>query len=133
MFRERFAGYEDRYVLIGGTASLLAMRSAGLPFRATKDLDMVLCIEALDGRFVETFWAFVREGGYARRERAQGPRRYYRFHKPVNESYPAMIELFSASPTPWSCQKGRISLPSRSRQRRPAFRPSSWMTSITAG
>lgn len=47
VFRGHFAGYEDQYVLIGGTAATLAMAEAGLEFRATKDLDIVLHIEAL--------------------------------------------------------------------------------------
>lgn len=50
-FRERFAAYAESYVLIGGAASLLVMEEAGLTFRATKDLDLVLCVEALDSRF----------------------------------------------------------------------------------
>lgn len=96
-FREKFRGLEDKYVVIGGTASLLALEEAGLQFRATKDIDIVLCFEALDREFFARFWEFVREGGYERREEGQG-RRYYRFSKPTDESYPAMIELFSRAP-----------------------------------
>jgi hypothetical protein len=47
VFREHFAGLGDQYVLIGGTAATLAMADAGLELRATKDLDIVLHIEAL--------------------------------------------------------------------------------------
>ena len=47
-FKEHFAGYADRYVLIGGTASSLSMEELGSEFRATKDLDLVLCVETLD-------------------------------------------------------------------------------------
>ncbi len=98
LFRDRFEAYSDSYVLIGGAASQLLMEAEGLAFRATKDLDIVLCVEVLDGRFVEAFWAFVKDGGYARKERAAGPRQYYRFQKPTNDAYPAMIELFSRKP-----------------------------------
>lgn len=42
-----------RYVLIGGTASNLAMEDAGLAFRATKDLDVVWHIEAFDALYGE--------------------------------------------------------------------------------
>ena len=42
VFREFFAGHESQFVLIGGTAATLAMEGAGLNFRATKDLDIVL-------------------------------------------------------------------------------------------
>ncbi|MBI5910484.1 MAG: hypothetical protein HY848_11080 [Betaproteobacteria bacterium] len=42
IFRKYFAGHADQFVLIGGTAATLAMEDAGLVFRATKDLDVVL-------------------------------------------------------------------------------------------
>ena len=42
VFRRHFAGHTDQFVLIGGTAATLAMAEAGLDFRATKDLDIVL-------------------------------------------------------------------------------------------
>jgi len=51
LFREHFREYTDRYVLIGGTSCDLTMEEVGLPFRATKDLDIVLCVEALENGF----------------------------------------------------------------------------------
>lgn len=51
VFRERFAGCEDRYVLIGGAAVEIAMDVAALAFRVTKDLDIVLHVESLDAEF----------------------------------------------------------------------------------
>jgi len=98
LFRDRFAAYAGAYILIGGAASDLVMDNAGLPFRATKDLDIVLCVEALDDAFVEEFWSFVQDGEYEVRERTGGPRMYYRFQRPTNEAYPAMLELFSRKP-----------------------------------
>jgi len=98
LFRDRFAAYPDAYLLIGGAASDLVMDNAGLQFRATKDLDIVLCVEALDDAFVEEFWRFVQDGGYEVRERSAGPRTYYRFQRPTNDAYPAMLELFSRKP-----------------------------------
>lgn len=50
-FRVHFAQFADRYVLIGGVAASLAMEDAGLDFRATKDLDMVLVVVAIDMHF----------------------------------------------------------------------------------
>jgi hypothetical protein len=35
------------------------MSELGAPFRATKDLDIVLIIEALDSTFGKTFWKFI--------------------------------------------------------------------------
>ena len=98
IFRERFREYSDQYLLIGGTACDLAMTAAGLEFRATKDLDIVLCIEALDTAFVEAFWAFVREGDYQIQQKAEGDKQFYRFQRPKTEGFPFMLELFSRSP-----------------------------------
>lgn len=98
LFRTHFQQFTDRYLLIGGTACDLAMAGAGIPFRATKDLDIVLVVEALDGPFVGAFWAFVRAGGYQAQEKSTGEKQFYRFHKPANDAYPFMMELFSRHP-----------------------------------
>jgi Nucleotidyl transferase AbiEii toxin, Type IV TA system len=65
IFQEHFAAHSDQFILIGGTAATLAMEQAGLDFRATKDLDIVLHIEALTPAFGTTFWTFIETGGYA--------------------------------------------------------------------
>lgn len=98
IFREHFRNYADRYVLIGGAACDIAMTEAGLAFRATKDLDIVLYVEALDAAFVQAFWEFVRAGGYEVQEKSTGERQFYRFQKPANPDYPFMLELFSRQP-----------------------------------
>lgn len=98
LFREHFAKFTEHYVLIGGSASELVMNEAGVDFRATKDLDIVLCIEALDKEFAEAFWAFVQAGGYEVQERSTGKKIFYRFIKPEDASYPFMLELFSRNP-----------------------------------
>jgi len=98
VFRERFAGFEDRYVLIGGAAVEAAMDAAGLQFRVTKDLDIVLHVEVLDAEFAMAFWAFVIDGGYEFRERGTGKPTLYRFSRPTDESFPYMLELFSRRP-----------------------------------
>lgn len=56
VFQEHFAAHAEQYILIGGTAATLTMEQAGLEFRATKDLDIVLHIEALNSAFGKTFW-----------------------------------------------------------------------------
>ena len=98
LFRDHFRTYADQYVLIGGTACDLIMEEAGLRFRATKDLDIVLCVEALDASFVRAFWEFVGAGKYQVQEESTGEKRYYRFQKPQNKEYPFMLELFSRNP-----------------------------------
>ncbi|MHB1022766.1 MAG: nucleotidyl transferase AbiEii/AbiGii toxin family protein [Acidobacteriaceae bacterium] len=98
IFREHFRNYADRYVLIGGAACDIAMTAAGLAFRATKDLDIVLYVEALDAAFVKAFWEFVLTGGYEVQEKSTGEKQFYRFQKPTNADYPFMLELFSRQP-----------------------------------
>jgi hypothetical protein len=99
LFRESFAAHAHQYVLIGGTAATLAMEDAGLAFRATKDLDVVLHIEAIDAACGETFWRFVEAGQHEiRQASASGKPTFYRFQKPADARYPAMLELFCRAP-----------------------------------
>lgn len=46
-FKERFQGFENQYVIIGGTACDLIMENEELAFRATKDIDIVLIVESI--------------------------------------------------------------------------------------
>ena len=98
IFREHFAPYADRYVLIGGTASSLAMDELGVDFRVTKDLDIVLIVEALDQAFVRAFWEFVEMGQYENWQKSTGKRLFYRFYAPEDKRFPFMLELFSRKP-----------------------------------
>jgi hypothetical protein len=68
IFQEWFNGFENQYVLIGGTAASISMTEAGLPFRGTKDLDIVLHVEVLTPAFGQKFWEFVQAGGYQQKE-----------------------------------------------------------------
>ena len=94
-FRSHFQDYEDSYVLIGGTACDLWMGAAGLPFRATKDLDIVLVIEALSPAFVARFWGFVRAAKYESLQQGEQRPEFYRFTGTSDGAYPFMIELLS--------------------------------------
>jgi len=98
IFKEHFRDYTDRFVLIGGTACYLSMDDAGVAFRATKDLDIVLFVEMLDVEFVKHFWEFIEAGNYENRQKNTGDKRFYRFFAPQDDSYPYMLELFSKKP-----------------------------------
>lgn len=98
LFAEYFRPYADRFVLIGGTACTVLMNEAGLAFRATRDLDIVLCIEALDAAFVQAFWEFIRLGGYRNQQKSTQTKLFYRFYDPQSQNYPIMLELFSRKP-----------------------------------
>ena len=87
-FMEHFAGFEEEFILIGGTACDLWMGSFGLGFRPTKDLDIVLIAESLSPAFFERFWAFIREGRYASIEQSETRPSFYRFIKPEDSRHP---------------------------------------------
>lgn len=113
IFRERFRAFEGAFTLIGGAACDEWFTNQRLPFRATKDLDIVLMIEVLDPQFVAALWAFVRDGGYEIRERSDGTPMLYRFAKPGNGEFPHMLELFSRSPDGLKLAEGQEVIPVR--------------------
>ena len=94
-FKEYFKGFEDQYVIIGGTACEILMSDNSLNFRATKDIDMVLIIETLTKEFCEIFWQYINDAGYEHISKATNKSEYYRFSNPKSPDYPKMIELFS--------------------------------------
>lgn len=99
VFEEAFKGFEDQYVLIGGSATQLAMENAGELFsRTTKDLDIVVIVDALTPEFIEKFWEFVKAGEYEIQQKSDSTRQFYRFKKPKTAGYPFMLELFSRKP-----------------------------------
>lgn len=94
-FKEYFSDYTDQYVLIGGAACDISFENNNADFRATRDLDVVLIVEAITREFGKRFWEFVRDGGYQNRAKSSGAPQFYRFDKPTQEGYPLMIELFA--------------------------------------
>ena len=110
-FREHFAAHEDQYAIIGGAACDLLFGSAGLDFRVTKDIDVVLCVEVVDVAFARAFEAFLIAGGYQARERSDGTKEFYRFHRPTYRSFPYMIELFSRRPGTLDLLQGAVLTP----------------------
>lgn len=62
IFKQYFSEYVDQYVLIGGAACDIVFESNNTSFRATRDLDMVLIVEALTPEFGAHFWHFINEG-----------------------------------------------------------------------
>jgi hypothetical protein len=94
-FREYFRDFSDHYIIIGGTARDYAVSAAGFIPKGTKDIDIVLIIEALSAGFVRQFWKFIQDGNYSGRELNPEERKYYRFTHPEKEDFPFEIELFS--------------------------------------
>ena len=108
-FREYFQGYEDQYVLIGGAACDISFGARDMEFRVTRDLDIVLVVEAQTKEFAERFWEFIRDGKYRNRARSSGRPQFYRFDKPEESEFPTMIELFSRAA--WDMRPGEILTP----------------------
>jgi hypothetical protein len=98
VFKKYFKQYPENYVIIGGTACDVIIDEAGFVPRATKDIDIVLVVEALSTEFVNQFWQFIKDGKYQQREKSNDEREYYRFVKPENSDFPHQIELFSRTP-----------------------------------
>lgn len=96
-FRKYFADYESQYVLIGGAACDILFESNEVNFRATRDLDMVLIVEALTPEFGEKLWEFIVDGKYRNRATNGENPQFYRFDKPEDDTFPKMIELFCRS------------------------------------
>lgn len=97
-FKERFKKFENQYVIIGGTACDLIMQNEELPFRATKDIDIVLIVESITAEFGEAFWDYIKEAGYEHLNKSNGTPQFYRFTVPKSKEYPYMIEIFSRNP-----------------------------------
>ena len=57
-WKEYFNDYKDKYVLIGGAACNLLEEELDMNPRATKDLDLVLVVEALTPDFGARLWDF---------------------------------------------------------------------------
>lgn len=93
-FRRYFDKFENQYVLIGGAACDIVFESNETSFRATRDLDMVLIVEALTPEFGEKFWEFIQNGRYRNKTTNGEKPQFYRFEKPEDDSFPKMIELF---------------------------------------
>lgn len=108
-FREFFKDFPNQYVLIGGAACDISFQDNDMDFRATKDLDMVLIVEALTREFAEKFWEFIQQGKYRNRIRSNGQPQFYRFDKPEELGYPFMIELFSRKE--WKLQVDSVLTP----------------------
>jgi len=98
VFRKYFNAFPGNYIIIGGTACDIIIEAQELIPRATKDIDIILIVEALTPEFVKQFWSFVQDGNYNQREKSDEERVYYRFLKPENEDFPYQVELFSKVP-----------------------------------
>ena len=94
-FADFFRGYGDSFAILGGAACAQWLGEANLEFRNTKDVDVVLVLEAKDRRFFERLWDYLHRGGYEKWQRSDGKKVAFRFVEPTEQGYPFMIELLS--------------------------------------
>lgn len=97
VFIEKFKDYTDCYTIIGGAACDILMNEADIDFRATKDIDMIVIMEARYKEFTKVLWDYILEGGYRFGWKNSDEVHFYRFTEPKS-GYPSMIELFSKEP-----------------------------------
>jgi hypothetical protein len=72
-FIQKFRDYSDCYTIIGGAACDILMTEADTDFRATKDIDMILIMEAGQQDVGKEFWEYILEGSvYAFAKDAEG-------------------------------------------------------------
>lgn len=93
-FSKFFAGYEDHYVIIGGTAASVLMEEGALEYRGTKDIDMVILThpsQEISTKIIE----YIQLGEYQIRQSNDTKPKYYRFMKPKSEDFPHMLEIFA--------------------------------------
>jgi hypothetical protein len=100
-FKEYFAGFEDNYVIIGGTACDIVLSGTDMRPRATDDIDIILIVEKMTPEFGKRFWEFIVSGGYKTRQRKLNDNttkaELFRFLNP-DEAFPVQIELLSKYP-----------------------------------
>ena len=106
-WKEYFSEYKDKYVLIGGAACNLLEEELDMNPRATKDLDLILVVEALTPDFGLRLWDFIKSANYADRYKGENKfkHEYYRFKNPEDKTYPKQTEFFARN-------TGMLSLPS---------------------
>jgi hypothetical protein len=100
-FKEYFAGFENNYVIIGGTACDIILQDTDMRPRATDDIDMILVVEQMTPEFGNQVWNFITLGEYKTRQRKRGDKEpaseLFRFINP-KPSFPVQIELLSKYP-----------------------------------
>lgn len=98
-FRKYFEGYYGDYVVIGGVACELALKSLGLDFRGTRDFDIVIVSETIARGFGIKLKQFIREGGYSVQPRkSNGKLTFFRFLNPKNDAFPSQLEFATEKP-----------------------------------
>lgn len=85
---------KDSYVIIGGIAAWLNLLELNANARATKDFDIVLCLEINNENFNKNIVSFLKAGGYINAT-SNKKKSAYRFINPKTPGYPEIVEFFA--------------------------------------
>jgi hypothetical protein len=72
LFIQHFESYSDHYVLIGGSAYDWNLEQKGLPFRTTKDIDLILIVDARSDELAALLSKHCQQYAFLRRPSGQG-------------------------------------------------------------
>ncbi len=106
-FKAFFKDFENAYVIIGGTACEIHEENYAQTPRVTKDIDIILVVEALSSDFVSHFWEFVKAGGYEQRNKGTNDdairrRLYFNTPSPLRAGHQFPIMIFPCLRSPFS-------------------------------
>lgn len=90
-----FQDCKESFVILGGAACDEWFSQENFQFRTTKDIDLVIILEAQNQLFFSKLWEFLRLGGYKNWQRDDGEKTFFRFLEPEHANFPAMIELLA--------------------------------------
>ena len=102
-FVAHFSDFRDQFVVIGGCACHELFADEELPFRTTRDIDLVLTVLSLTDGFYRAFWDYVVAGGYeiymTKPDDPAHPGRQclYRFMNPESPAYPEQLEILTGT------------------------------------
>ncbi|MCQ2796783.1 MAG: hypothetical protein MJ213_05780 [Bacilli bacterium] len=86
--------HSSNFTVIGGIAVDFVLKDTPIVPRTTKDIDIVLCTDNLDGDFNKDLVKFLKAGKY-KNALINKKKCAYRFIHPDNEEYPNIVELFA--------------------------------------
>ncbi len=97
-FKTHFSDYAHHYTIIGGTACFWNLQAAGLGFRATQDIDILIILENYDIKFNHQLWKFFIDGKYSSLQKEVTEQKFYRFLNPGDDEFPKQIEILCRKP-----------------------------------
>lgn len=103
-------GFEDQFVIIGGSAASVLMEEQELEFRPTKDIDLVILTNT-SGELNSRISDYVKAGAYSVKEATEGSPKYYRFSSPVGGEYPKVLEIFARNESEIVLDEGQYIIP----------------------